>query len=159
MAQKRSKKKRKHRSERRRDGFGPLRARLQQSPLPVQKLVVAPRGQVMMSDVLERFIDPYMDAPDGAEGYRKLLTLATMAWNTSLLPEEEQTKVVEEMIVGGIPDADDEQRAGLRDLLYMMIARKQAYFSEYTRVIVDFELTETRKGYHLAVASTVEPEA
>ena len=112
-----------------------------------------------MSDVLERFIDPYMDEPDGAEGYRKLLTLATMAWNTSLLPEEEQTKVVEEMIVGGMPDADDEQRAGLRDLLYMMIARKQAYFSEYTRVIVDFELTETRKGYQLAVASTVEPEA
>ena len=41
----------------------------------------------------------------------------------------------------------------------MMIARKQAYFSEYTRMIVNFELTETRDGYHLAVASTLEQVA
>ena len=99
MAQKRSKKKSKRGRGRRRDEFGPLRAKLQQSPFSGHKLVIASTGQMKMSDVLERFIEPYMGSPDTLEDHRKLLTIATMAWNASLLPEEEQTKMVEEMIV------------------------------------------------------------
>jgi hypothetical protein len=38
----------------------------------------------------------------------------------------------------------------------MLMARKQAYFSAYRRNIIDYELTDTGKGYRLFVASTLE---
>ena len=112
-----------------------------------------------MSEVLKAFVDPYMDAVDTAEDFRSLVVVAALAWNVSFLPEEKQTEMLEEIVVEGIPDGDAEQRAGLRYLLHTMVARKQAHFSEHTRMIMDFEVTETRDRYHLAVASTMEPEA
>jgi hypothetical protein len=55
--------------------------------------------------------------------------------------------------------ADDELRADLKGFLNTLMARKKAHFSQYNRVIVDFELTERRRGdLHLSVASTLEPD-
>ena len=44
---------------------------------------------------------------------------------------------------------------GLKEIVNMLIARKKAHFSEYRRAIIDFELTDTGRGYHLAVVSTL----
>ncbi|MFQ6015316.1 MAG: hypothetical protein ACE5NP_07725 [Anaerolineae bacterium] len=111
-----------------------------------------------MSEVLGDFVEPYMDLADTEEAYHKLLTLAVMAWNASFLPEEEQEEMIDRVLAAGIPAGDDELRAGLKGIVNMLIARKKAYFSEYTRNIIDFEVTDTGQGYHLTVASTLEEE-
>ena len=60
---------------------------------------------------------------------------------------------------GGIPTGTEELRAGLKDIVRMLIARKQKYFAEYKRNIIDFELIDTGTGYRMTVASTLDEVA
>src|SRR4051812_46828121 len=55
---------------------------------PGSKVVYEPAGREKMSEVLEDFIEPYRDMADGENALRKLLTLALLAWNAALLPED-----------------------------------------------------------------------
>lgn len=159
MTPSKSRRKRRRRKRKSKRGeFERLKAKLERGPFRGEKLVIAPSGRVKMSEVLADFVEPYMDSVDTEEAYRKLLTLAVMAWNASFLPEEEQQEMIDRVLEAGIPAGDDELRAGLKGIVNMLIARKRAYFSEYTRWIIDFEVTDTGKGYHLTVASTLEEE-
>jgi hypothetical protein len=109
-----------------------------------------------MSEVLTDFVEPYLEFADTDEAQRKLLTLAIMAWNASFLPEEEQQDMINRVLDAGIPTGTEELKAGLKDIVNMLIDRKKVYFSEYTRRIIDYELTDRGRNYHLAVASTLE---
>jgi len=108
-----------------------------------------------MSEVLTDFIEPYLEFTDTEEAYRKLLTLAIVAWNTSLLPEEKQQDMIDETLEA-MPETAEEVKTGLREIVNLLMARKKVYFSEYRRMILGYELTDTGKGYYLSVASTLE---
>ncbi len=108
-----------------------------------------------MSEVLMDFVEPYLEFADTEEDFRKLLTLAAIAWNASFLSKEEQQDIVDSILDEGIPGATEELKTGLKEIVNMLIARKKAYFSQYTRRIIDFELTDIGRGYHLSVASTL----
>jgi len=135
-----------------------LKARLERGSFRGQKLVIMPSGQVKMSGVLADFVEPYMDSVDTEEAYRRLLTLALMAWNASFLPEEEQQDMIDRVLEAGIPAGNDELKAGLKGIVNMLLARKKAHFSQYTRNIIDFEVTDRGDGYQLAVVSTLEKD-
>jgi len=109
-----------------------------------------------MSEVLTDFVEPYLEFTETEEDYRKLLTLAIMAWNASFLPEKEQQEMIDRVFDKGIPPGTEELKAGLKEIVNELIVRKKIYFSEYTRRIIDFEVTDTGRDYHLAVASTLE---
>jgi hypothetical protein len=108
-----------------------------------------------MSEVLSDFVEPYLEFADTEEAYRKLLTLAIVAWNTCLLPEEKHQDMIDGTLEA-MPETAEEVKTGLREIVNMLMARKKAYFSEYRRMILGYELTDTGRGYHLTVASTVE---
>ena len=108
-----------------------------------------------MSEVVTDFIEPYLEFTDTEEAYRKLLTLAIAAWNISLFPEEEQQGMIDK-VLETMPATSEEVKAGLREIINMLMASKKAYFSKYRRMIVGFELTDMGKDYHLSVASTQE---
>ena len=135
--------------------FNALTSKLARSPFRDRKLVIEPAGEVKMSEVLADFIEPYRDWADTEEAYQKLLTLAILAWNASFLPTEEQQAMIDKVIDGGLPAATEELKNGLKQIVQMLMARKQAYFSAYRRNIIDYELTDTGKGYRLFVASTL----
>ena len=80
-----------------------------------------------------------MKAADTEEAYRKLLTIAIVAWNIALLPEGRQTEMIDKALAEGLQSASNDVEMGLRELVFVLIARKQAYFSEDTRTIVDFK--------------------
>jgi hypothetical protein len=111
-----------------------------------------------MSAVLTDFVEPYVDCAETEEGFRKLLTLAVIAWNASFLPEDKQQDMIESVLDAGIPEGEDELKAGLKEIVSMLIARKKAHFSEYTRDIIDFEVTDLGENYHVSVASTPEED-
>ena len=152
-ASKSRKRRRKHKQKQKR--FEGLKSKLEQGPFHGEKVVIEPSGEVKMSKVLRDFVEPYLEFADTEEAYRKLLTLAVMAWNASLLPEEEQQDMVDRIFKEGLPTSTDELKAGLKEIVSMLIARKKAYFSEYTRAIIDFELIDMGSDYHLSVASTL----
>jgi len=145
----------KRRRKRRQKRLESFKRKLAQGPLRGQKIVIAPRGKEKMSEVLMDFVEPYLEFADTEEDFRKLLTLAAIAWNASFLSKEEQQDIVDSILDEGIPGATEELKTGLKEIVNMLIARKKAYFSQYTRRIIDFELTDIGRGYHLSVASTL----
>ena len=133
-----------------------LKHKLKQGHFRGREIITNPSGDVKMSEVLMDFVAPYHELADTSEAYRKLLTLGITAWNASFLPKEAQQDMVDGIISGGIHSATYELQTGLKDIVNMLIARKEEYFSEYRRDIIDFELTDTGDGYHLSVASILE---
>jgi hypothetical protein len=111
-----------------------------------------------MSAVLGDFIEPYVEHTDSEESYRKLVTLAIMAWNASLLPETEPQEMIKKVFDEGIPTGTKELKKELSDIVNQLIVRKKAYFSQYKRYIIDFEVVDLGDQYHLSVASTPDNE-
>jgi hypothetical protein len=146
---------RKRQHKQRQQRLDRLRRKLEQGSLGDLKFVVEPKGQVKMSDVLERFAEPYLEFVDTTEQHRKLFTLAALAWNASFLPPGEQAKMIDEVLGAGFPADAGELKAGLKEIVGALIARKQALFSGYTRKIINFELTDAGNSFHLTVASTL----
>lgn len=108
-----------------------------------------------MSDVLLAFIEPFRGLADTNEAMHRLITIALIAWNGALRPEDERQAFIQEMM-GAMP-ADDELREDFVEIVHALIERKQKHFSEYRRMIIDYELTDRGKGYHLSVVSLLEP--
>ena len=133
-----------------------LKQRVEEDILPGHKVLVEPRGIAKMSEVLEAFVEPYLALADTEDAYRKLLMLAWVAWNASFLTEEEQSEMVDDIMSEAMPSATREEREDFRELVSTLVERKRAHFSEYTRRIIDFELTDTGKDYHLSVVSTMQ---
>ena len=107
---------------------------------------------VKMSEVLEAFIEPYLDPTIIGDKLRKLIGLAITAWNATLLPPEEQEAVLQSSIDDITDDAN--AKVDLKEILTEMMERKNTYFSKYRRIIIDFKLTELGDGEHLTVIST-----
>jgi hypothetical protein len=106
-----------------------------------------------MSEVLVAFIEPYLgDAPTRAMKER-LVSTAVMAWNASLMPEDERTEFLDEaaraVLAGSGKQAMDEFMSVVRDL----IERKQRLFSGDERIVVSYQFRAVRGGTQLAVAS------
>jgi hypothetical protein len=140
------------RRQRKRDTAANLRQRVQQL-FPDQEVVVeGARDGVKMSQVLEEFIAPYREFADTEEAFRKLLVTAVVAWNTALFPAKEREAHIEE-VLKALPK---EVRADGRAIINELMERKERYFSEYRRMIIDYEVTYTGEDYHLVVISTAD---
>ena len=129
--------------------------RLEKGPLRGKEIAFGPSGDVSMSDVLLDFIEPFRGLADTNEAMHRLITIALIAWNGALKPEDERQAFIQEMM-GAMP-ADDELREDFVEIVHALIERKQKHFSEYNRMIIDYELTDRGKDYHLSVVSLQEP--
>lgn len=134
--------------------FDSLKNRLQKGPFRGHELVVTPRSSTKMSEVLWSFVEPYREFANTEEALRRLLTLAVLAWDAALLPEEERPRMIGE-VFQALP-LDEELRTGLRGIVDELIERKERCFSQYKRPIVDFELQDRGRDYHLIVVSFLE---
>jgi len=142
-------KKKKRKQEKR---FAPLRTKLVAKGLLAGRQVVPPpRGEVKMSEVLREFIEPYADDADTDESFKKLLTVAVIAWNASLLPDKDRQDLIDKTITILQP----ELRQEMKGILERMIQRKEAHFGHIRRMIIDYQIEMTAKGWHVIVASTL----
>jgi hypothetical protein len=104
---------------------------------------------VKMSEVLERFIQPYMYLAETEADMAKLVGLAVVAWNASLMPEKKRSELINGT-VGALPR---EAQADVRQSIADLIERKKRHFAKIRRIVVDYESKETAGEFHLAVAS------
>lgn len=141
-------------SVQRQKNFEAFHNKLKQSPLPSSEFVLNPEGEAKMSEVLEDFIAPYKQQADSEEAMQKLLTVAVVAWNASFFSESEQQEQIETMLAEGMPGASEQLKTEFKDIVNQFISRKKRYFSEYKRLIIDFDLKKIGGKYHLSVAST-----
>ena len=146
----RSKRQGKKRRDRRRALRRTLTQRVKRN-FPDQKVIVGPTSDgIKMSDVLEEFVEPYRQFAETEDAYRKLLMLAIVAWNVTLFAEKDRLSSLDELLA----TLPEEAREDGREIIRELMARKQRFFSQHRRMIIDFELTGTAEDWHLSVMST-----
>jgi hypothetical protein len=128
--------------------------RLEESGLGKHKIVYDPPGIAKMSEILREFIEPFREFADTTEAMHRLLATALVAWNTALMPEAERAESLKVVSENLPPDTVEDFYAIVEE----MVERKERYFAQYNRYILEYELTETENDYHIAVISTEGPE-
>jgi maltose-binding protein MalE len=118
-------------------------------------LVVNPQGEVKMSEVLEEFVEPYVGSAPTYSQRQTLFGLAIIAWNLALMSESERQIKVDEFLQQVIKD-DRFIQQDTRAIIEGMITRKQAFFADCQRRIIDYKLQDLGDQFHLSVASTLE---
>jgi hypothetical protein len=104
-----------------------------------------------MSDVIHRFAEPLRD--ENGDIPANMLRFAILVWNASLLPEDEQEEAFRD-IMKALPSKEREFREGALFAIGILLKRKKKYFSDNKRVIIDYEITETKDMLNLNVVST-----
>lgn len=117
-------------------------------------MVTNPKGEVKMSEVLEAFVEPYLDFIQSSSEREKLFNIAVIAWNLAIMPEKERPSMIDELIKVGLNEADPLAQQDTREIIDELIARKLKFFAKHKRFIVDFQLQDTGNEFHLSVAST-----
>lgn len=118
-------------------------------------MVIEPQGAEKMSEVLRQFIAPYMNTVNHTSDYRSLLDLAVIAWNASLFPKAKQQEMIDQIFEEKLFKGDKEAQREVKEILWELIARKNQYFANIKRLIVEFNFKDTGNDYHLSVASTL----
>jgi hypothetical protein len=133
-----------------------LRRVSQRSDSSERKLQVAPPQKEKMSDIIIEFAQPLLDAATGPEMQKKAISVAIIAWNLALVPEESQLDQIHKIMktVNPSNNSDHSLDEGI-EIFKNLIARKKSFFPEVHRMIIDYELIETPKGFHLNVVSNI----
>ena len=121
---------------------------------PTDCLAAPPCG-VGMSDVLAEFVAPFFADDFDIEAYRRLLTLGMVAWNAALAPPAARDELIDRVLTKGLTKEPEDVRARCREIVDHLLARKQRYFSQLRRPILDYRLVDTGEGYHLSVVSAL----
>ena len=121
---------------------------------PHQEVIVGPPNDgIKMSEVLEEFVKPYREHAETEEAYRNLLAVAVVAWNVMLFHEKERLPMLDELLLI-LPK--DERELGI-EIIEKLMVRKERFFSEYRRMIIDFEVGDIGREWHLSVISMPVP--
>jgi DNA-directed RNA polymerase beta' subunit len=115
-------------------------------------MVMEPKGVERMSEALHEFVAPYLKPEYNLKRRQSLFSLGAIAWNAALMSD--QKSMLNQFLTESLLSYDPQTRRHTRKLIDELIDRKIKYFSHIKRLIVDFEVTETRDEYHLSVAST-----
>ncbi|MCT7973678.1 hypothetical protein [Laspinema olomoucense] len=138
-------------------GMKKLQQKVKEGPLGehFEEMVMNLKGEVKMSDVLQAFVEPYRNLTDDWSEQEKLFHLAVIAWNLSLMPENERPALIDEFMKVALEGNDPLVQQDAQEIIDELIARKQKLFDEHKRLIVDFELQYAGEQFHLSVASTL----
>lgn len=129
-----------------------LRSRMVEMGLPEPKrMTVTPHGKEKMSEVILDFIAPYVPAAQSEQRYRALVSVGVVAWNASLFPPLERRQLLDSVIDKEMPYSAEETKLVIEEL----VQRKERYFSGNKRMILSYDLTMTKEGSHLSVASSI----
>lgn len=133
-----------------------LQRKIQTGPLSDKFAGIAVnKGEVKMSEMLEAFVQPYLDLAPSLSQRQNLLNLAVIAWNLGLMPENEWPSTLDYLLQDISKDDDPFFYQEIRSFMNDLITRKQELFAEHKRYIVNFELQDAGDYFQLSVASTL----
>lgn len=124
-----------------------------QGLLDDQEILYEPEGFEKTSAMVLELIEPYMERVSDREDLEALVTYAIVAWNASMLPDDELQTMIDKMI-----EKDPTRESAGKEaanLLGGLIERKRKSFPYNTRTISGYELVEAKDGYNLSVISSM----
>jgi hypothetical protein len=92
-----------------------------------------------MSDVIVELAQPLIDQAANPEQFRMAISLASLCWNLSLAPTDEQAA----MINDALPELvkPDESTDDVRQIMASLVARKEALFPNDRRLITNYRVS------------------
>jgi len=133
----------------------PLQEKLAQGGLlEGSKLLTNPKGEVKMSDVIEEFMEPYRGLAHNLQEYKNLLALVILAWNASFFDEAKREEMFAQMTGSQILLQENQEE--FRKFFNELLERKQRYFADNHRKIVEFDVKDLGDEFYFSVASTLE---
>jgi len=103
-------------------------------------------GYEKMSDLLCDFVEPYVPEGLSLYHYKHVVGLAALAWNLSLIPEDERRVFLSRMATGVTP-VDYVVMYLIEELIY----RKKLHFAEYTRLITNYQISMRKGSFYVQV--------
>src|SRR3990167_8419238 len=111
--------------------------------------------EVKMSEVILHLAEELLEYATSKQDSNKAITVTCAAWNLAIFPDEKQQKEINNLIAG----IDDEQgKQDTRDIINAIIDKKNRYYPNIKRMIVDFDLQGDHNNLRLNIASTVPEE-
>ncbi len=127
-----------------------LQERAKQVVPNLTKVLQGTSDGVSMSDVMWKFVEPYLDEAPTYNACRMLIQTAMIAWNLSLVPEDERPERFDQILLALPPQS----RSYGRQFILELIERKHEYFLHNKRMMIDFELEDNGpEHWHLSVVS------
>jgi hypothetical protein len=114
--------------------------------------MISPSGEIKMSEVLEDFVEPYLEFARNHQQRKQMFGMAMTAWNLSFLPEAERESMFEKAIEQAVAETDLLPQ-DFSVIVGSMITRKLDYFAGNRRLIISVELKDMRDEFQLLVAS------
>ena len=111
--------------------------------------------ELKMSELLIDFMQPYLEAAETLEQYRSLVGMAAIAWNIASLPPPMRPEMLQNL-EEFMPSTSS---GAFQEIIDELIKRKETYFADVDRLIIQYDVTETDDGgWHLAIASNMAEE-
>ena len=107
-----------------------------------------------MSEAILDFAEPLLNAVDDDKSFKNIISFATLCWNISLFPEQQQ-RVQLNNIVDELDKSYHLSRLEIENWVQMLLERKKAFFADDRRIVVSFEVVEERDNQRLLVASVL----
>jgi hypothetical protein len=134
-----------------------LKKQLRAEPAFKNLKIVEGANEEKMSAVLLQFVEPYQAQATSIQDYEKLIVLAMMAWNAALLEGAARQQMIEGVKEAFLSSSGQEWDQALDQVLTQLIQRKERYFAENKRFIIDYRVSESEDEYNLAIVSTPLP--
>ena len=114
-----------------------------------------PAGEIKMSAVILKLADPLLKKFLGNEKQvRSLISMTVTVWNLSMMPEDRQegmrNEIIEQLVQKG---GDAEDVASIVYLMDLILERKRKFFFDIQTVIVEHQLTIDGDNINLDVGS------
>lgn len=106
-------------------------------------------GAERMSEVLERFVEPYREDDETEDTYRKLLNIGAVAWNLASTPFEKRERILDNIFM----DMNEEAKDANRKIVNILMDRKKRLFFHDKRIIVGVDVKVYGNEWHLSVVS------
>ena len=120
----------------------------------IEKFLFNPKGEISMSDAISQLIEPYKDDAPDYNSFNNLVTFACIAWNTSVLPEDQRNEALGKMVA--VIPGRMKDRLDTLALLTELMERKRKLFPNITRMIMEHKVTDQGNNFHIAIASTLD---
>ncbi|MEZ4631274.1 MAG: hypothetical protein R2880_11285 [Deinococcales bacterium] len=106
-----------------------------------------------LSGVIIDYAEPLLESDEGDEDPQTVLRYAIVLWNLAFLNKDKAREKFLELFRADTPSSVITNATNMFDMMYQ---RKQQYFADDKRTVIDFEISILANGdYHLQVASTL----
>jgi len=107
---------------------------------------VNPEGVPRMSAVLIGFAQPFLQGDEPVEIYRRVMTMAALAWNASFLPAAERSEARDKFADTVCRGSGPQDYVFALNLFERMTRRRQDEFGGIRRMVVEVDVAEGAGG-------------